>query len=154
MDVNATALATTIVASFLLPYVKIGLSSIRETLNDKVGELVAKKSSELTESVWAKISELFTNERDQATLKDFQESPDETKSLLEKKLAAKLSENTKIAQELELLINQQFEDSNLTGAQIMQAHTAGILDMRNSNLSNISGSTFAGVIVNKSSSTD
>lgn len=149
MDINASVLATTIVTSFLLPYLKLGGEKIAQKITEKLGGAAADQTVGVTKKVWDRVKSAFTSDRDQNILKEFEEDPESAKPLIEAKLKKKLEQDPGLAEDLHQLINAPGSDGISTGAQIMNAHVAGILDARGANFSNSSNVKLAGVMIDK-----
>lgn len=149
MDINAPALATTIVTSFLLPYLKLGLEKIGEKVTEKLGGAAADQAVSVTKKVWDRVKSAFSSKQDQYILKEFEEDPEAAKPLIEAKLKKKLEQDPSLAEDLHQLVNTSGPEGSSTGAQIMNAHIAGILDARGANFSNSSKVKLAGVMIDK-----
>lgn len=147
MPIDLAVLATTVVSSFLLPYLKIGGEKLAEEIAEKVGSGTADYTADLTNRIWTRVKSAFSSERDQHVISEFEEEPDAAKSLIEAKLKKKLEQDLTLAEELDRLINSPTPDGASTGAQIMNAHIAGILDARGANFSNASNMNLAGVMI-------
>jgi hypothetical protein len=147
MPIDTAVLATTIASSFLLPYVKIGVEKLAEGMAENVGKAAANHATALAKKVWERVNGLFKSQKEQNTLELFKENPDELKGLMEKILRQKLEEDKSLAQELSDMINAPGPDGTSTGAQIMNAGIAGVLDARGANFANASGMNLAGVML-------
>ncbi len=145
MPIDLAILATTVVTSFLAPYAKAGLEKIATAVTEKVSEQAAEYAKELTGKVWNLVTSAFSSPKEQTTMELFQENPDEMQEMLIKKLQEKLAQDPNLAQALADLINQPGPDSTTTGAQIMNAGIAGIVDLRGANLSHAQGIEVSGV---------
>jgi hypothetical protein len=145
MPIDLAALATTVVTSFLIPYVKAGLEKIATAVTEKVSEPVAEYAKELTGNVWNLVTSAFRSPKEQTTMELFQENPDEMQEMLIKKLQEKLDQDPNLAQTLANLIDQPGPDGTTTGAQIMHAGIAGIADLRGANLSHAQNMDISGV---------
>jgi hypothetical protein len=152
MDINAHVLATTIVTSFLQPYLKIGLEKIAEKVTEKLGAAAADQAVGVTKKVWNRVKFAFSSEQDQYLLKEFEDDPEAAKPLIEAKLKKKFEQDPSLAEDLYQLVNAPGSDGASTGAQIMSAHIAGILDARGANFSNSNNVKMAGVIIDKDQS--
>ncbi len=152
MPIDLAVLATTVVSSFLLPYLKLGGEKLAEEISEKVGSGTADYAADLTNKIWKRVKSVFSSERDQHAMSEFEEEPDAAKSLIEAKLKKKLEQDPTLAEELDRLINTPTPDGASTGAQIMNAHIAGILDARGTNFSNSRNLKLAGVMMEESQS--
>jgi hypothetical protein len=145
MPLDLAVLAGTIVSSFLLPYVKLGAKKIAETVTEKVSGKAADQVAGVTETLWERVKSVFKADNEEHVITDFKEVPDAAKPLLISKLEKKLEKDPALAQELSDLVNKPVAGGASTGAQIMNAHIAGIVDARHSNFSGASGVEIVGV---------
>lgn len=145
MPIDIAILASTLVSSFLLPYVKMGAEEIFKSASQKLGEGAAARAKEITENVWQRVKSVFSSEEDETILSQFKKRPDAAQSLMQDVLKEKLAQNSALAEELDKLINTPGPEGASTGAQIMRAYIAGIADLRNANLSNAHDMEIAGV---------
>jgi len=129
----------------LLPYVKEGVEKITMAAKEKFGEAAAGYAADLAGKVWERVKSVFNSERDQATLTEFEEDPEAAASLLEKKLRTKIEQDPQLAQELDQLVNSQAPGGGGTGAQIIGATYAGIVDLRHGT---VSGGVVSGLSIN------
>jgi hypothetical protein len=150
MAIDLAVLATTIVTSFLVPYAKMGVEKIAEGLTGKVSESVTDEITGLTKAIWDRVKSVFSSEGEQFTLLQLNENPDAAKPLVESLLKKKLDQDPKLAEDLEKLINKPIAEGASTGAQIMNAHIAGIVDARSANFSGAQGVEIIGVRVGDS----
>jgi len=146
MAIEIAALAATTVTSILLPYIKDGAKKIAAAANEKFGEVAGKYAGELAESVWGRIKGVFTSEEDQATLKQFEKRPDSAAPLVEEVLRDKLQADPQFAQELEKLVTAPGPGGVSSGAQIIGATYAGLVDLRSATISG-SGASIVGLQV-------
>lgn len=147
MVIDIAAIATTVVTSFLIPYIKKGSEKIAEEVTNKVSKGAAEHTVSLAQKVWDKVKSLFSSDREKNTLQYFEEDPDAYEGSVKKILQQKLEQDSNAAQELESLINAPDPTSGSTGAQIMNATYAGIADLRGANLSNAQGMSISGVSI-------
>jgi hypothetical protein len=146
MPIDLATLATTVVATFLVPYAKVGMQKLAEGLGQEVGKASAQHAGQVTGQIWQRVKAAFSSPKEQTTLDLFQEEPDEMKGLLIKKLREKLEQDPDLAQTLAGLINQPGPEGN-TGAQIMNAGLAGVADLRHADLSHARDMNIAGVMM-------
>ena len=151
MAVNVDPLTTTIVTTFLLPYAKLGLQKFGEAMIEKLGETAAEPLIATTKKIWQRVKTSFGSEEEKATLTQFEKRPEAAQALIEALLKEKLEQDAALAQELAELVHAPVAGSTSTGAQIMQAHIAGILDLRGANFSGASNVRVAGIMLNNSS---
>lgn len=149
-------LATTVVANFLLPYVKMGAEKIASEVTKHASEIIAEDAVQVTESVWQKVKSLFASEGDENIIDRFETTGGKGEDLVTEMLTEKLENNQEIATELNDLVNPS-SDSNTTagsGASIMKAHIASIVDLRNANFSNSSNVNITGISTTASDSSE
>ena len=151
MPIDVAVLATTIVGSFLVPYVKLGAKKIAEGIAGKLGDAAAEQVTGLTEKIWGRVRSIFSSEGERFTLSQFEHDPEAAKGLVESLLRRKLDQDGSLAQEFSALVNTPTPDGMSTGAQIMNAHIAGIADARGADFSGSAGVEIVGVKLNKSS---
>jgi hypothetical protein len=152
MPIDLGPLTTTIVTTFLLPYAKLGLEKFGEAMMEKLGETAAEPLIATTKKIWQRVKSAFGSEEEKATLAQFEKRPEAAQALIEALLKEKLEQDAALAQELTELAHALVPGSTSTGAQIMQAAIAGILDVRGANFSGASHVRLAGVMLNNSSS--
>ena len=148
MPIDITLLTTTIVSSFLLPYAKLGAEKMIEGMGSEVGKDAAEYAVGIAGTVWQRIQTIFQSPKEQNALELFQDDPEAMQSMVTKLLQSHLENNQPLVQELSDLINAQQPGGTETGATIMHAGVAGILDARGANFAGASGFTLGGVIQN------
>ncbi len=146
MPLDAAALAATIVGSYLVPLVKAGATKLSADLSEKIGAGAADHLGRTAVSLWERVKDLFRGEDDKHMMEEFQDMPDEAAPLLAAKLRRKLEADPSLAEALYATANSQIPGTGATGAQIMNASTAGIVDLRGAQVTG-SGQTFTGVHV-------
>jgi hypothetical protein len=113
-------LASTLVANFLLPFVKDGLKVIADKVAKSAGEAAGEEAASVTKRVWARVARLFGAKPEQEeVLRDFQEDPDTTASYLTKRLARLLEADPEAARELAALVETPAPGSDQTIATVM-----------------------------------
>jgi|SRR6516164_8495314 hypothetical protein len=142
------ALATAVVGQILVPYLKEGAKKIADEASKKFGESAGHYAVDLAGKVWDRVKASFTSDRDKYTVEDFQKKPEAAKALMEDKLLEKLQNDPKLAEELQKLVNAQSPDGKTTGAQIIGATYAGIVDARGAT---ISGGVVGGIVMSPTS---
>ncbi len=147
MAIEIAALATSVVSSFLLPYAKAGLTKISESVSEAIGPEAAEYASDVTSKVWDHVKGAFSSPKEEAALDLFKENPEDMQPVLAKKLREKMEQDSNLAQTLSDLINEPGPDGNNTGAQIMNAGVAGIVDLRGADLSQAQNLTITGANV-------
>jgi hypothetical protein len=149
MPIDTAALATTVVGSFLLPYVKSGVEKISEEVGKNVSKSAADYVTGLSKKIWERVKAAFTSDRDQVILSEFKDQPEAARLLVETKLMKKLEQDAALAEELDALINAPGPFGLSSGAQIMNSSIAGILDARGADFSGSQGARLAGVMLEK-----
>jgi hypothetical protein len=142
---DPVSLATTVVGSFLLPYVKKGAGKIGEVVSEKFGQAAAQEVTEIAGKLWNKVKGAFTSEDELTTLNLFAKNPETFQKPVEQMLQQKLEKDPTLAQDVQSLVNAP-AGGNSNAASIMNASIAGILDMRGAQVSNVQGGVFAGVV--------
>jgi hypothetical protein len=147
MPIDIAAIATTVVTSFLIPYVKKGAEKIAEEVTNTVSKGAAEHAVGLAQKVWNKVKSLFSSDKEKNTLQYFEQDPDTFQAAVEKILQQKLEQDSQAAQELDALLNAPEPTGGSTGAQIMNATYAGIADLRGANFSGAHGMNISGVSI-------
>lgn len=143
MSLDVASLATTIVTSFLLPYVKLGIEEIAEKVTQQASSAVADEATSLTKKIWNRIKDIFSGD-DAKRLATFESTQGENQDVIVSILKEKLQSDTHLADELDRLINPSTSAPRSSGAQVMKAHIAGIVDVRGADFSNSSNVTITG----------
>lgn len=138
MPIDVAILAATVVTSFLLPFVKMGAEKIGEKVTEKVSQVSGEHVAGLAKKAWGLVTKTFSSKEEKGTLTQFEKRPDAAKALVEAILKEKLEKDSKLARELDGLVNAESPDGKGTGAQIMDAAIAGIVDMRGAHISGLS----------------
>lgn len=152
MPIDTATLAATVVGSFLLPYVKIGIEKISEEVGKSMGKSAADHVTGLSKRVWERVKAVFDSDTDKIILSEFRDDPVAAQALVKAKLTKKLEQDAALAEELDNLINAPGPLGLSSGAHIMNAHIAGILDARNADFSGSRGARLAGVMFDNSAS--
>jgi len=140
MPIDVALLATTLVSSFLLPYVKMGAEKIAEEVTGKLGKGAAEHVTGVASKVWDRVKSVFSSDTDKATLTQFEKYPEQARDLIIAVLQEKLEQDRHLAQELAELVDSPGPDGrSTTGAQIMRAGIAGIVDLRQADFSRARG---------------
>lgn len=142
MPIEVAALAATVVVKFLAPYVKVGAKRIVETAAEKFSSAAGEHVAETAESLWSRVRAAFDSPDEQRTLERFEKDPERMAGSVEVILEEKLERDEEFARELEQLVEARSPDGAGTGAEIMHATVAGIIDLRQAR---ISGGTFTAV---------
>lgn len=149
MAIDIAVLTTTIVSSFLVPYLKLGAEKLVEEVGKTFGKSAGKHTLEVSKRIWKSIKTKFNSKDNKVILKHFEKSPEEASKLIEKLLKEMLLSDIDYANELNDLINLPSPDGQGTGAQIMQAHIAGIVDLRNADFRGTKDVSIKGVSITK-----
>src|SRR5262245_34069065 len=145
-DAMLLELAATVVKDYLVPYAAEGLRKLTEVATQRVGAAAAEKAAQLAQKAWDRVKAVFSlNQEDQVILNQFEKYPEPTKGLMEIKLKEKLEQDPQLVKELQALVDAPTADAQGTGAQIIGATYAGIVDLRGAN---VSGSGFTAIGVN------
>ena len=142
MDIALATLATTVVSSLLVPFIKAGATRAIESVSDKALE-GTEASVEILGKLWQKLKMAFDSTDDQAVLNQFEQRPDIAKGLVEAILKEKLEKDSALASEFQALVREATHVS--TGAQVHNAHDVGIVDVRNSDFAHSSGTRITGL---------
>ena len=144
MPIEIAALAATVVAKWAFPYVKVGAEKLAEAAAEKFSAVAGDHVAKTAEAVWEKVKGVFDSPEDAKTLERFEKDPERMAGSLELILEEKLAQNEELARQLQELIAAPSPDGSGSGAQIMNATVAGIIDLRQAT---ISGGTFTAVNV-------
>jgi predicted glycosyltransferase len=145
-------LATTVVAKFLLPFVQDGVKAVRDAVTQKVSNQAADEVTKVQQELFDKVNHVFTDGDEQKALDLFKKKPDKAAALVEEYLRDRLQKDPHLAQEVDKLVNSK-GPSGQTGAQIMNATIAAIIDNRNAKVShsvqigNVVGAASVGAVL-------
>ncbi len=140
--VEVGALAATLVADFLLPYVRHGLGAIANKVTEQATEAVGEEAANVTRRVWDKVKDLFsTKPTQQPIFQAFEEHPTEAAPLMELKLREMLARNQGLAEELAGLVKTQAPGTNTTIANVIENSGISVIVQD----SDVSG-TVAGIV--------
>lgn len=151
MAIDIAAMAASIVGSFLLPYVKAGADKIAEATTEKFGPAAAAHVKDLAGKVWNRVTQVLATPDDQKALDLFMKQPELMQKMIEEALRKKLSEDAALVKEFAAMLDAAVPDSHLTGAQIMNAGVAGIVNMPNADFGGASNVTISGVTLTSGS---
>jgi hypothetical protein len=114
-------LAPTLIANFLLPYVRDGVDAIYKKVTDKAGEEAGNQAAELTKQIWARVKRLFSDEpQDAKDIDDFEHKyKGSTAEYLQQRLEELLAANPAAARELQELAEQKESGSDRTVVSVM-----------------------------------
>ncbi len=144
MPLDIAMLATTVVGSFLMPYVKKGAEKIAEEVTHKFSDAAAEHVTGLAQKVWDRVTGLFTP-KEQPALEMFKENPDEMQAMIEKIVKQKLEENLQVAQEVDAMIHAPAPGGQMDGIQIMNAGVVGVVNMPGANFQGAQNVTITAV---------
>ncbi len=138
------ALATSVIGQIVVPYLMEGAKKLADEASKKFGDSAAHYAVDVAEKVWNRVKASFTSDREKYAVEDFQEKPEQAKDLMVAKLQDKLQSDPKLAEDLQKLVNAPSPDGKSTGAQIIGATYAGIVDARGAT---ISGGVVGGIVM-------
>lgn len=138
-------IASTVVSSILFPYIKDGAEKMAQRITEKVGSSAAQHSVQLAGKVWAKVKSVFGSDDEKGALVQFEKKPELAKSLIESYLKEKLEKDEQLLKEFQALV-QEKSPTGQTGAQIIGATYAGIVDLRGATISG-SDAVISGLVV-------
>jgi hypothetical protein len=136
-------IAATTVGQILLPYIKDGAVAFGKTVAKEHGEDVGEFAGNLANKVWDTVKSVFTSEKDQTVLEQFEEEPEAAAPLVEAKLKKKLEQNPEVTEALSKLVEEKGPNGS-TGAQIINSSYVGFVDLRGGTVSGgtVTGGTF------------
>jgi len=144
MPIDVVTLAGTAVTAFLVPYIKEAAGAFTKKVAEKLGEDAAKHAGEAAPKLWERVKSIFSADDEITTLGLFEKNPERHQTAVKDILAEKLKEDDKLAEEFDKIVNQQTQNGQSIGAQIINSSIAGIIDLRGANVSG-SGNMFTGV---------
>lgn len=147
MPIEIVALAATVVSNFLLPYLKLGAAKIGEKVTEEASSAAAEHVTTTSSALWNRLRSAFTDQKEQTALDLFEDDPEGLAATIERILVEKLRSDERLTADLSELVEAESPDGSGTGAQIMNAAIAGIIDLRGSR---ISGGEFTAVNVGSS----
>ncbi|MFX0194483.1 MAG: hypothetical protein ACFFCW_00050 [Candidatus Hodarchaeota archaeon] len=149
MPIDIAALAATVVTSFLLPYIKDGAKKVADALVEKGSKAAVEHIPKLASRLWDRVKAVFSSEDDQAVLKQFETRPDAAKSLVQDILKEKLEHDSRLAEELDQLVNTPSLEGKSPSLLIKDViGDVGVLYMPGADLSHAQGVRLAGVMKN------
>ena len=124
-------LASSVVTSFLIPYIKQGVQNIAENVSQGAGDAVAKHVADVAKKVWDRVRAAFTEPEEKTILDQFEKRPDKAGPLMEDVLEEKLQKDVRLAKDLEGLVMSQAGAEGSTSLQVMNNYgTFGVADAR------------------------
>jgi hypothetical protein len=143
MPIEIAALASTVVAKFLLPYVAKGAGAFADAISDSFSDTAADHATGIAQRLWNRVRDAFGARGDEQAVADFEQHPDAARPLLEVKLADLLRDDPALAQELEGLVSQQDPATNQSALEIVNSSYVNLV---NAPGATITGGTVAGSI--------
>lgn len=131
---DPVSLATTIVGSFLVPLLKRGARELAETLSRESDSATADQLVRTSGTLWERVRSLFDGADERKALELFERFPEDLERRVEAMLGERLEADEALRSELERLVTRPTPDGASTGAQIMQAHFAVVIDNRNARI--------------------
>ena len=119
MSTEIVTLASTLVTSFLLPYLQKGADDFLSELASKSGKGIAKHTLVVTEKIWERIKSVFNSESDKVILNYFEKKPDKFKEEMQESLITKMKNDQELVLYLDELANSRFENHEQTVSQIV-----------------------------------
>jgi hypothetical protein len=148
MPIDVITLAGTAVTAFLVPYLKDAAGAFTKKVAEKLGEDAAKQAGEAAPKLWERVKSIFSADDEITTLGLFEKKPELHQTAVKEILAEKLKEDDKLAEEFDKIINQQTQNGQSIGAQIMGAMYASILDARGANFAGAKDVNLVGMSIN------
>ena len=119
MPIENTILATTIVTSFLIPYLHKGTDEFLHEIASKSGKSIAEHTLDVTEKIWERVKLVFNSDGDKVTLGYFMKNPAKFKEEMQETLSHKLRVDQDLARYLSDLASSKLHGSDQTAAQII-----------------------------------
>lgn len=119
MSVETVALATTVITSFLLPYLQKGSEEFLNEIASKSGKNIAQHTSEITEKIWERVKSVFNSEGDKVTLQYFEKNPEKFREEMQESLLAKMKSDQALVVYLNEVTQSKFQNDGRTAAQIV-----------------------------------
>lgn len=119
MPVEIITLATTVVTSFLLPYLKKGADEFLNEIATKSGKSIAQHTLNVTEKIWERVKSVFSSEGDKVTLEYFEKNPEKFKEEMQECLSTKLKSDHELVHYLNDLAYSKLQGSDQTATQIV-----------------------------------
>ena len=119
MPVEIIALATTVVTSFLLPYLQKGADEFLNEIASKSGINVAQHTLNVTKKIWERVKSVFSSEGEKITLGYFEKNPEKFKEEMQESLSTKLKNDQELVHYISDLADSKLQGSEQTAAQIV-----------------------------------
>ncbi len=119
MSVEIITLATTVVTSFLVPYLQEGADKFLSKIASIKGKGIAQYTLDVTEKIWERVKFAFSSEGDKVTLKYFEKSPEKFSGEMLETLSVKLENDQELVLYLSDLIYSTLHVSEQTPEQIL-----------------------------------
>ncbi|MEO6704151.1 MAG: hypothetical protein ABI140_15800 [Jatrophihabitantaceae bacterium] len=134
-------MATSLVSSFLVPFVKEGAEKLREKLAGSASDAVADKLTEAAGTLWNRVKSSPRSDKDQRVLSVFEEDPDLVREAMERIVREQLEVDESFRAEVAAVLEAQAQPG--TPNWTLMGHIVGAVDARGAT---ISGGTVAGVV--------
>lgn len=134
-------LAATVVSQVLLPFAKMGAKKLGQTVADEFDQAEGNFAVDVAKKAWNLVTSAFDSPEDKARLEQFEKSPEKSRPLIEAILQEKLDQNQQLMEELSTLVSKPAPESGRSGAQIIGATYAGIVEIAG----DVSGGTNVGL---------
>lgn len=128
-------LAATVVGSFLVPLLKQGARKLGEALSGAAGEPGSQELVQTADTLLARVEAIFTAPDEREALDAFRKFPDDMQQRLQRLLQQRLESDESLRAELEGLVQKPVGAGASTGAQIMNAQYAAVVDLRGAKVS-------------------
>jgi hypothetical protein len=142
--ISVSVLASTVVSSFLLPYVKRGAEAFAETLADKTAGAAAEHASGVAGRLWARVRQAFSGTEAQ-TITLFEQHPDQMREVLVAELERKLKEDQELRSQLSQLVETPGPDGQAPEVVIKNAGLAGVAIVHGSRFDHVKRVDITGV---------
>jgi hypothetical protein len=141
--IEIAVMASSLVSSFLVPLLKNGGESLRETLTKRTTESVADKLVQTAGRLWARVKGTPRPPDAQQIVDMFERQPELMREAVEKIVREQLEHDEAFRQDVDALL--EAEDQPGTANWRLMGEVVGAVDARGAT---ISGGTVAGVVYN------
>jgi len=145
VPIDIALLAGTVVTQFLIPYLKSGAEKITEEITGAASKTAAEHVDGVMDKVWARVTSLFGGTDDETLLTQLEKRPEAAGPLVSSALQERLAQDSRLAEELNALVNGPGPEGQSAAALIKNAGIAGIADARNANFQGAQNVRIAGV---------
>lgn len=119
MPIDIVSLATTVVSSFLLPYLQKGADEFLNEVTSKSSKSIAQYTLNVTEKIWERVKSAFSSEGDKVTLGYFEKNPAKFQEEMQENLSSKLMSDQELVVYIYELAHSKPQGSEQTAAQIV-----------------------------------